>query len=102
MPSDFEAKTGQILHEGNAKPLVRDVPEVVDGIADSAGEVLSAKRPAIGPCHEVHQSEQRRSKTRRINRQLPETRSQCRDVLKDILKLIRLCYHGKILVGPLA
>jgi len=56
--SDFESKTRQILHEGNAKPLVRDVPEVVDGISDSVGEVLSAKWLAIGLCYEVHQSEQ--------------------------------------------
>jgi len=40
--SNFESKTRQILHEGNAKPLVRDVREVVDGIPDSAGKILSA------------------------------------------------------------
>jgi len=35
-------------------------------------------------------------------RQLPQTGSECRDVLKDILKLIRLGYHGNIRLGQLA
>ena len=87
--SNFESKTRQILHEGNAKPLVREVREVVDGIPDSAGEILSAKGLVIGLGHEVDQSEQRRSETRRMNRQLLETRSEYRDVLKDIMKLKR-------------
>ena len=64
VPGDFEPKSRQILHQGNAQPLVRDVPEVVHRTTRGAGKVLSPKRLAIGLRHEVHHAEQRRSETR--------------------------------------
>src|SRR2546422_4562479 len=102
VPGDFESKTRQILHQGNAQPLVRDVPEVVHRTPRGAGKVLSAKRLAIGLRHEVHHAEQGRSETRRMDRQRAETGSERGDLLKDVVKLVRPGQDGNARLGQLA
>src|SRR5207245_7752440 len=64
VPGDFEPKTRQILHQGNAQPLVRDVPEVVHRTPRGAGKDLSAQRLAMGLSQDINNAEQRRSETR--------------------------------------